>query len=115
MTDTPQINRLAVYGSLVPGRSNHHQLAELKGEWRTGTVRGRVIQQTWGDEPDYPALIPDPHGEKIDVHVFESSDLPEHWSRLDEFEGPGYRRVLMEVHTDSETVPAWIYVTALEL
>jgi gamma-glutamylcyclotransferase (GGCT)/AIG2-like uncharacterized protein YtfP len=32
--------RLAVYGSLAPGQANHHQLAGLAGEWRSGVVRG---------------------------------------------------------------------------
>jgi hypothetical protein len=32
---------------------------------------------------------------RIEVYIFESLDLPDHWSRLDEFEGLGYRRVVV--------------------
>jgi gamma-glutamylcyclotransferase (GGCT)/AIG2-like uncharacterized protein YtfP len=51
-------------------------------------------------------------GAVVEVHVFESVDLPAHWSRLDEFEGPGYRRVATTVHTPSADVRAFIYVLA---
>ena len=35
----------------------------------------------------------------------------EQWDRLDDFEGPGYRRVpvQVEVPVEEETVTAWIY------
>jgi len=54
----------------------------------------------------------DPSGDFIDVHIFESEDLPHHWARLDEFEGPGYRRVVARVSTPSGELDAWIYVLA---
>jgi hypothetical protein len=47
----------------------------------------------------YPALILDPRGPAVDVHVFESPDLSAHWSSLDDFEGSGYRRVVTTVRT----------------
>ena len=37
--------RLAVYGSLAPGRSNHDQLQNLRGDWHSGcTVRGELYK-----------------------------------------------------------------------
>jgi gamma-glutamylcyclotransferase (GGCT)/AIG2-like uncharacterized protein YtfP len=106
-TDT----RLATYGTLSPGRVNHHELSGLKGTWRRGTVRGRLADAGWAAQLGYPALILDPQGPLVDVHLFESSDLPEHWSRLDEFEGAAYRRVVTQVVTsDGVAVDAWIYV-----
>ncbi len=101
--------RLAVYGTLAPGRSNHNQLAGLNGEWLRGTVCGRRVLFGWAAEQGYPALVLDPEAEPIDVQLFESADLPDHWARLDEFEGPGYRRVVTEVRTESGTVRACIY------
>src|SRR3954452_22545665 len=47
----------------------------------------------------YPALILDADGSAVNVQVFESFDVPAHWSRLDEFEGPGYERVVKTVRT----------------
>ena len=34
--------RLAVYGTLAPGRPNHHQLSALSGRWSEGHVRGQL-------------------------------------------------------------------------
>jgi gamma-glutamylcyclotransferase (GGCT)/AIG2-like uncharacterized protein YtfP len=59
---------------------------------------------------DYLGLILDPQGSLVDVHLFESLDLPNHWSRLDEFEGPGYRRTTTRVATTAGDVDASIYV-----
>jgi gamma-glutamylcyclotransferase (GGCT)/AIG2-like uncharacterized protein YtfP len=105
---------LATYGSLAPGRPNHHQLEGLEGRWSRGHVHGTVVDAGWGASLGYPALILDPDGTPIEVHVFESVDLPAHWSRLDRFEGPGYRRVATTVHTTSDDVDAFIYVLAAE-
>ena len=102
--------RLATYGTLAPGRVNNHQLAGLKGDWRQGTVRGRLVESGWGAGIGYPGLILDPSGDVIDVHVFESSELPGHWRRLDAFEGAGYRRVVTQVSTVDGDLDASIYV-----
>ena len=105
-------SRLATYGTLSPGRVNHHQLAGLNGSWRQGTVRGKLFPEGWGAALGYPGLVLDPEGAVVQVWVFESADLPEHWARLDEFEGEGYRRVVTRVQTVEGEVDAWIYVLA---
>lgn len=102
----------ATYGTLGPGRPNHHQLAELSGTWSKGTVRGRLVEEGWGAALGYPALILDEDGEEIGVDPFHSDALPLHWARLDAFEGPGYRRIAADVTTASANVAAWIYVAA---
>ena len=104
--------RLAVYGSLAPGRSNHAQLAGLTGRWRAGTVRGRLINAGWAAGAGYPALIPDGAGDAVPVQLFESADLPAHWDRLDAFEGEDYRRVAAPVELAGKTLEAWIYASA---
>ena len=104
--------RLASYGTLAPGRVNHHQLAALKGHWQRGTVAGRLIDSGWGSALGFPGLILDPSGPLVEVYLFESLDLPDHWSRLDEFEGPGYRRVVTQVQTPDGDLGACIYVLA---
>lgn len=102
--------RLATYGSLSPGQVNHHELAALKGHWRQGTVKGRLTNSGWGTALGFPGLTLDPSGPLVEVYLFESSDLPDHWSRLDEFEGSGYRRVVTQVHTPGGDLSACIYV-----
>lgn len=91
--------RLATYGTLAPGRANHQQLADLKGRWLQGTARGRLLEAGWGAALGYPGLVLNPSGQDIDVHLFESPDLPEHWTRLDAFEGTGYRREITQMAT----------------
>ena len=102
--------RLATYGTLAPGRINHDQLADLRGTWCLGTVRGRLVEAGWGAGLGYPGLILDPSGQTVDVHVFESSDLPDHWPRLDAFEGPGYRRVITQARALDRELDVSIYV-----
>jgi len=106
-------HRLAVYGSLAPGRPNHHQMNGLSGRWIKGTVRGRLLQEGWGAELGYPGIVLDPGGPTVGVQLFESPDLSDHWSRLDEFEGPGYRRTVTAVSTAEGDLPASIYVLAV--
>ena len=105
--------RLATYGTLAPGRVNNHQLAALDGFWRQGTVLGRLVEEGWGAKLGYPGLILDVSGEAVEVHVFESADLPGHWLRLDAFEGEGYRRVVTQVRTSDGDLEASIYVIDL--
>jgi gamma-glutamylcyclotransferase (GGCT)/AIG2-like uncharacterized protein YtfP len=102
--------RLVAYGTLAPGRPNHHQLDGLHGRWLEGRVRGTLVQQGWGAALGYPALILDPEGSTIEVQIFESADLPSHWPRLDDFEGPGYQRVAVPVETADGRLESSIYV-----
>jgi len=104
--------RLAVYGTLAPGRPNHHLLRGLSGRWIEGTVRGLLYEEGWGAEQGYPGLILDPDGPTVAVQLLDSPDLPEQWIRLDEFEGSGYRRTVTTVSTAEGDLPASIYVLA---
>ena len=105
--------RFAVYGTLAPGRPNHHQLSGLSGRWLEGTVRGQLLQAGWGAELGYPGIVLDLDGPTVGVQLFESSDLADHWTRVDEFEGPGYRRTVTAVSTAEGNLLASIYVLAL--
>src|SRR5215213_3049474 len=102
-------HRLATYGSLAPGRPNHHHVAAVRGRWFEGEVHGRLVEAGWGAPLGYPALVLDAQGPAVAVHVLESDDLPAHWSRLDDFEGPGYERVLTAVRTADGDVEAYLY------
>jgi gamma-glutamylcyclotransferase (GGCT)/AIG2-like uncharacterized protein YtfP len=110
--DNSADTRLATYGTLSPGQVNHHQLAGLQGRWRQGTVRGRLHSVGWAATLGYPGLVLDSTAPLVDVHLFESLELPDHWVRLDEFEGAEYERVVTQVCTNGGDVPACIYVIA---
>lgn len=101
--------RLATYGTLAPGRVNHHELDGLQGEWRKGIVRGFLVKMGWGADLGYPAINLDPDGDEVEVFIFESSDLPAHWPHLDEFEGEQYVRVVTEAETDQGPLMVSIY------
>ena len=107
------LHRLATYGTLAPGRTNHHQLADLQGTWQRGTVRGRLIEAGWGAKLGFPGMVLDPAGDSIELDIFESADLPGHWQRLDEFEGVGYRRVSAQASTADGVVEVSIYEIAV--
>src|SRR4029453_15290299 len=92
------LHRLATYGTLAPGRPNHHQLAGLEGRWLKGHVDGLLAEAGWGASLGYPALVIDPAGSAISVDVFVSIALPAHWARLNAFEGPGCKRAAITVH-----------------
>ena len=111
--DDPQ-RRLAVYGTLAPGRANHHQLHGLVGRWIDGHVRGRLLDAGWGASLGYPGLILDADAPAVAVQLFESGDLPAHWRRLDDFEGPGYRRLATTISTAAGELTACIYVLATD-
>jgi gamma-glutamylcyclotransferase (GGCT)/AIG2-like uncharacterized protein YtfP len=101
---------LATYGTLAPGKPNHRQLAMLRGEWLVGKVKGILVAKGWGAAVGFPALALADDGNEIKVHVFISTDLPDHWNRLDAFEGSEYRRVVAQVKSAKGSLEAWIYV-----
>ena len=110
--DNGDVPRLAVYGTLAPGRPNHGQLAHLPGRWFDGVVRGRLHDAGWGADLGFPGLVLDDEGDDIAVQIFEAESLRTEWPRLDAFEGSGYRRVAVHVRTSSGAVEAHIYVLA---
>ena len=107
---TDDLDRLAVYGTLVPGGRNADVLDELAGEWTLGTVRGTRLDAGWRG---YPGVVLDEHGGTVEVAVLTSAALAGVWERLDTFEGPGYRRVVADVTLeDGRVVPAHVYELA---
>jgi gamma-glutamylcyclotransferase (GGCT)/AIG2-like uncharacterized protein YtfP len=96
--------RLAAYGSLMPGGANHHEVADLKGEWVEGWVTGSLVHLGWGSAAGYPALRWDPAGAPVRASMLTSPGLRTRWPRLDRFEGPDYRRILVPFFTDAAVV-----------
>ena len=92
---------LAVYGTLAPGRSNHHVIAHLGGDWREGYVEGERSDHGWGATHGYPGLRWVPGDARVAVRLLASPALSEAWPEIDRFEGSDYRRVLAPVHVDT--------------
>ncbi|MDQ6672664.1 MAG: molybdopterin-dependent oxidoreductase, partial [Chloroflexota bacterium] len=97
--------RLAAYGTLMPGQSNHALLVDVPGTWVDGTVEGvRFIAK------GFPAFTPGPGCGQVRVSVLTSAALPGHWARLDAFEGSDYRRTVVPVRLpDGTSLAANIY------
>ncbi len=95
---------LAIYGSLAPGEVNHHVIEPVRGSWSDGYVRGHVSHVGWGADYGFPALTWDPAGPRVPVKLLVSGSLPDHWDRLDRFEGDGYRRALVPVQRGRDVV-----------
>lgn len=103
-------NALATYGSLRPGESNHWVVSRLRGDWVTATVTGWVFEIGWGPAEGWLGFIADPSAPVVTLHVLQSNDLAKRWQEIDDFEGEGYRRRIIEVTlSDGSTIPAQIY------
>src|SRR5262249_20187344 len=93
--------RLAVYGSLAPGKENHHMMGGMQGTWRKAVLRGSLRNEGWGAGRGFPGFSWDGSDAPIAAQVFSSEDLPGHWRRLGEFEGAEYQRILVAVEIES--------------
>lgn len=103
------MKRLFVYGTLCPGRSNAHILESIGGEWLAGHVTGTFYERGWGAAADFPGIVLDKNGPRVDGYLFLSHNLEPHWPMLDEFE-EGYDRVEVDVTTvEGQQITAWIY------
>jgi gamma-glutamylcyclotransferase (GGCT)/AIG2-like uncharacterized protein YtfP len=104
------IQRLFVYGTLAPGRSNGHVLADIPGEWAPASITGRLHEDGGGAAAGYPGITLDEHAGEVEGFLFTSAKLADHWDRLDEFEGPGYERVITTAKLkDGTAVDAYTY------
>ena len=111
MTRPPIDHRLVAYGTLQPGESNHHVVEPLGGSWTEVRVRGHVGTSKWREYQGLPAFTPDPSADPISVSLLETENLVDAWDDLDAFEGPGYRRIEIEMWDESGASlgTAWIY------
>lgn len=105
--DGPE-TRLASYGSLRPGECNHSVVAEVRGHWVAGVVRGNLTLVR-----GYPRLTWNENGQEIPCQVLCSEELPRHWARLDDFEGKEYVRILVPVVTAADLIVCNAYAEPL--
>ncbi len=100
-------HRLVVYGSLAPGERHEDYLLPLGGTWEPAQVEGDIDRSG-----EYPLFYWRMGGAQQAVRLFRCAGLPAHWAKLDDFEGPDYRRVLVPVLTRAGWEVAQVYVAA---
>jgi gamma-glutamylcyclotransferase (GGCT)/AIG2-like uncharacterized protein YtfP len=98
---------LVSYGTLRPGYENHHVVEGIPGKWQPARIEGVIDQR--GRYPRYRYVR---NGRWVNVEVFVSTSLPHHWTRLDRFEGPSYRRVSVPVRLEGRTIYGYVYEDA---
>ncbi len=104
------MQRLFVYGTLAPGRPNHHILADVPGTWERAVLRGVLRDEGWGAALGSPRIVPTPDGDEVEGFVFSSARLYRQWARLDAFEGEAYERVEVTVRiAGGDELSAFVY------
>jgi gamma-glutamylcyclotransferase (GGCT)/AIG2-like uncharacterized protein YtfP len=95
--------KLAVYGSLGPGRENERVMTAIGGIWREGfSIAGTRLSKGWGASLGYPGVRWEIGVGGVEVVVFDSKDLPLHWAELDAFEGDEYARLYVSLWSNGE-------------
>ncbi|NIA70765.1 gamma-glutamylcyclotransferase [Pelagibius litoralis] len=92
--------KLAVYGTLAPGKVNHHHIADLGGNWADTALRGTLGQVPQGIHQGLPGLCLDPAAAPMPVKLLVSVRLAAAWARLDAFEGEEMQRLLVPLERD---------------
>ncbi|MEL2239286.1 gamma-glutamylcyclotransferase, partial [Klebsiella pneumoniae] len=75
-----------VDGTLGPGGSKAHIREAVGGEWPHGYVTGPFCAHGWGAAADFPGIVLDAHGPRVNGYLFLSDRLAAHWPMLDGFE-----------------------------
>ncbi|WP_295016844.1 4a-hydroxytetrahydrobiopterin dehydratase [uncultured Micrococcus sp.] len=92
------------YGRLAVRMHSHDVRALTSRDVRLARTVARLATEVLA-APAPPADVTD-----VPAQLLVSADLPEHWDRLDAFEGAGYRRVPAVVALDDDAVrPAFLY------
>lgn len=104
------MDHLFVYGTLAPGEENHHIMEHMAGSWHPAVAKGEVQKQTVGDHSGYPCFNPNKVDKTVNGMLFSSTELDSIWSYLDAFEGAAYKRITIQVITESGSeLTAYVY------
>jgi gamma-glutamylcyclotransferase (GGCT)/AIG2-like uncharacterized protein YtfP len=96
--------KLAIYGTLAPGKVNHHHIADLGGAWHDAAVRGSLGRVGHGVHTGLPAIVLDPAAAMLPLKLLLCDALPAAWPRLDAFEGEEMQRLLVVLEGDGGTI-----------
>jgi len=103
------MEKLFVYGSLMPNRKHHSILKRINGTWKKAFVYGE-IKKILLQKEEYQSLILKNTDKKIPGYLFSSYALSYLWKTIDNFEGQNYIRKKTKVFlNNSRFTEAYIY------
>jgi hypothetical protein len=79
-------------------------VSSIAGEWLPGTISGNLTE-----DHGCPMFRWSVQGNKVPVEMLLADELPNHWDRLDRFEGADYQRILVPIETSKGLVVANLY------
>lgn len=104
------INRIFIYGTLQPGKPNHHVMKGFRGSWTKATVTGSLKQEGWGAKQGCPGIVLGTSSEAVEGYVFQTEQIQDLLPVLDKLEGEDYVRVQTIASLESgDQVEAHIY------
>ncbi len=104
------MDKLFVYGSLMPNNKNFFILKNILGCWQKSFTFGFVRKIKLGKDIEYDAIIPDSKGKKINGYLLTSYILKNIWKKIDYFEGQDYFRTKTDVYfKNKKKSEAYIY------
>ncbi|SIO00270.1 gamma-glutamylcyclotransferase [Salinivibrio sp. ES.052] len=107
------LNNLFVYGTLCPEGTNHHVLADIKGQWFTASVQAVRTDRGRGSASGYPGIeLSDSPNDRVEGWLLKAADLSHDLPNIDVFEGSGYQRVIVEVEYQGDSGQKPMHTTA---
>jgi len=104
------MEKLFVYGSLMPNQTNHFILKKINGVWQKGFVLAEIKRIKFSNKGYLAAILNINKDKKVFGYLFTSFALKYLWKKLDNFEGPNYQRKITQVFlNNNRKVEANIY------
>ena len=104
------MQRLFVYGSLMPTGQNNNILKKFNGNWQKAFIYGDLKIIKIKNMEYFAVNLKSQIKKRIFGYLFSSYLLNYLWSTLDEFEGINYRRVKTKVFTNNyKNIDAYVY------
>jgi len=104
------MERLFVYGSLMPSKIHHIILKKINGIWQKGFVLGAIKKIKFNNIEYSAVILSKSENKKVFGYLFTSYALKFLWKKLDNFEGSKYKRKISQVFlTNNSKVEANIY------
>jgi gamma-glutamylcyclotransferase (GGCT)/AIG2-like uncharacterized protein YtfP len=104
------MDKLFVYGTLMPNNKNFFILKNILGNWQKAFTFGSVKKIRLEKDFEYDAIIPNSKVDKINGYLLTSFSLKYLWKKLDCYEGKHYQRVITDVYLkNNQKTKAYIY------